>query len=194
MSLTEVWPMIDLKSISMLNMLPDNLKRDPNIKAAAQALDDKLRDLTDQIVKLPRLSRLDELNDDEADELAWQFHVDFYDPTLPIEQKRELVKNAFKFHRRKGTPAAIEELITILFGEGKVEEWFEYGGQPGRFQVITNNPAVTQERAEEFYRAVESVKRLTAKLERVILAQSEPMGLYFAGILRMGEKMTVRMV
>lgn len=186
--------MIDLKSISMLNMLPDNLKRDPNIKAAAQALDDKLRDLTDQIVKLPRLSRLDELNDDEADELAWQFHVDFYDPTLPIEQKRELVKNAFKFHRRKGTPAAIEELITILFGEGKVEEWFEYGGQPGRFQVITNNPAVTQERAEEFYRAVESVKRLTAKLERVILAQSEPMGLYFAGILRMGEKMTVRMV
>lgn len=183
--------MIDLKSISMLNMLPDNLKRDPNITAAARALDDQLRSLSDQIIKLPRFSRMDDLNDDEADELAWQFHVDFYDPSLPIEQKRQLVKNAFRFHRRKGTPAAVEDLVSILFGEGKVEEWFEYGGVPGRFQVITNNPAVTQERAQEFYRAVESVNRLSAKLERVILSQTEEIRNYTGFAIHIGEFITI---
>lgn len=184
--------MIDLKSLSMLEMLPDNLKRDPNIQAAAQALDAQLQGLSEQIMNLPRFSRLDKLTDDEADELAWQFHVDFYDAGLPIEQKRQLVKNAFLFHRRKGTPAAIEELITILFGEGKVEEWWEYGGEPGMFQVTTNNPAVTQERAQEFFRAIESVNRLSAHLERVILSQSEALDLYVGVAVHVRETILIK--
>jgi len=184
---------MDLKTVSLLDILPSSLRLDPNIVAVVGSIDTELQLLAADIDLLSRYSRLDDLTDEEADELAWQFHVDFYDPALPIEQKRQLVKNAFKFHRRKGTPAAIEELIGILFGEGRVEEWFEYGGQPGRFQVVTNNPEVTQERAQEFFRAVESVKRLTAKLERVVLAQSEDLPMYWAGILHLGEKMTVRM-
>lgn len=186
--------MIEISNVSMLDLLPPNIRRDPALKAAAKSLDGELKSITTAISKLSRYDRLDELTDVEADELAWELHVDFYDTSLPIAQKRELVKNAIRFHRRKGTPAAVEELVAILFGEGKVEEWFEYGGERGYFQVITNNPEVTQEKAQEFYRAVESVKRLSAHLERVILSQSEPMNLYFAGVLRMGEKMTVRMV
>ncbi|PCK69941.1 hypothetical protein PL1_2883 [Paenibacillus larvae subsp. larvae B-3650] len=137
---------------------------------------------------------MDELTDSEANELAYQFHVDFYDPSLPIEKKRELVKKSIPFHRRKGTPSAVEELISIIFGEGRVEEWFEYGGKPFHFRVLTNNPEVTQDKAIEFYRAVESVKRLSAHLERVILYQAEEMSLYMGCALHVGEKMTVRQV
>ncbi|GIO33731.1 hypothetical protein J2TS6_48720 [Paenibacillus albilobatus] len=184
--------MTDVKNMSLLDLLPTSIRYDPGVIAIAQALDEQIRVAVDEIYKLPLFSRLDELTDDEADELAWQFHVDFYDPALPIEQKRELVKNAFKFHRRKGTPAAIEDLITILFGEGKVEEWFEYGGVPGRFRVITNNPAVTLDRAQEFYRAVESVKRLSAHLEEVILSQTESLQLYFGTGLVVNEHIIIR--
>ncbi|MBU5672654.1 phage tail protein I [Paenibacillus brevis] len=184
--------MIDLKSLSILDMLPDNLKRDPNIAAAAKALDSSLQGLSEQIMKLPRFQRLDQLNDDEADELAWQFHVDFYDPDLPIEQKRELVKNAFLFHRRKGTPAAVEELIEILFGTGQVEEWFEYGGEPGYFRVRTTDQSATNERAQEFIRAVDSVRRLSAHLESVILEETiQANDLYFGGTLHIGEFITI---
>lgn len=186
--------MIDISKVSLMDLLPPNLRRDSTLAAIAKSLESDIESISNAISKLKRFDRLDELTDAEADELAWELHVDFYDTSLPIEQKRQLIKNAIRFHRRKGTPAAVEELIAILFGEGKVEEWFEYGGEPGYFQVITNNPEVTQERAQEFYRAVDSVKRKSAHLERVILSQSEPMNLYFAGVLRMGEKMTVRMV
>ncbi|MBB3132131.1 phage tail P2-like protein [Paenibacillus rhizosphaerae] len=184
--------MTDVRNMSLLDLLPTSIKYDPEVIAIAEALDEQVRVAVDEMYKLPLFSRLDELTDEEADELAWQFHVDFYDPTLPIEQKRELVKNAFKFHRRKGTPAAIEDLITILFGEGKVEEWFEYNGQPGRFRVITNNPAVTLERAQEFYRAIESVKRLSAHLEEVILSQTESLQLYFGTGMVVNEHIIIR--
>lgn len=184
--------MIDLKSLKMLDMLPDSLKQDPNIRAAAKALDSQLQGLTEQINKLPRFSRLDELTNDEADEMAWQFHVDFYDPDLPIEQKRELVKNAIRFHRRKGTPAAVEELISILFGTGQVEEWFEYGGRPGYYRVRTSDPAATNEKAEEFVRAIDSVKRLSAWLETVILEETIPANdLYYGQTLHIGDFITI---
>lgn len=78
--------------------------------------------------------------------------------------------------------------------EGRVEEWFEYGGNPFHFRVMTNNPEVTQDKAIEFYRAVESVKRLSARLEKVILSQTEEMSLYVGCVLHVGEKMTVRQV
>ncbi|NEZ43721.1 phage tail protein I [Paenibacillus alvei] len=186
--------MIDIKDVGLLDLLPPNLLEDDNVVASAKAIDQQLQQMTQRILKLPVMSRMDELSDEEADRLAWEFSVGFYDTTLPIEQKRELVRNAIRWHRTKGTPAAVEELVTALFGDGKVEEWWEYGGSPGYFRVITNNEAVTNERAQEFLQAVNSVKRLTAMLEKVVLTQTERMQLYFGGALHIGEKMTIRQV
>lgn len=186
--------MIDINQISMLDLLPPNLRGDPAFAAAAKALDSELQAINAEVRKLSIYDRYDEWTEEETDELAWQFHVDFYDPSLPLAQRRELVKNSIGWHRRKGTPSAVEELVATLFGEGKVEEWFEYGGDPFYFRVVTNNPEVTTARAQEFSRAVNSVKRLTARLERIVLGISEEVPLYYAGVLHMSEKMTVRMV
>ncbi|MCY7486426.1 phage tail protein I [Paenibacillus alvei] len=184
--------MINIQQVNLLDILPSNLKSDPNIVAAAQAINTELRAVTEDIRKLSIYDRFNEWTDEETDELAWQYHVDFYDPALPLEQKRELVKNAIPWHRRKGTPSAVEELISTLFGEGKVEEWWEYGGQPFCFQVVTSNPEVTQERAQEFYRAVESVKRLSAKLEQVILSQTEKLQLYHGSAILVSENILIK--
>ncbi|MGG4096214.1 phage tail protein I [Paenibacillus lautus] len=184
--------MTEISSVSMLDLLPPNLKRDPALAAAAKSIDEDLRSITAAISKLSRYDRLDELTDAEADELAWELHVDFYDTSLPLTQKRELVKNAIPFHRIKGTPAAVEDLITILFGEGKVEEWFEYGGEPGYYRVTTNNPEVTLDRAQEFYRAVASVRRLSAHLEEVILSQTESLQLYFGTGMVVNEHIIIK--
>ncbi|WP_211746411.1 phage tail protein [Paenibacillus sp. Marseille-Q4541] len=181
--------MTNIDQISVYDLLPPNAQVDPTVSAAARALDSHVQQLTQEVADLSFYRRLlkGQITDAEADERAWQEHLDYYDTSLPLEQKIQLLLNAKEFHRIKGTPAAIEDLITILFGEGKVEEWFEYGGEPGKFQVTTNNPAVTQERAQEFYRAVESVKRLTAHLERVVLSQVEEIRLYTGFVFQVGE-------
>lgn len=173
--------MTKISDISLYDLLPPSFQQDQMTAAMAQSLDGQIQELNKEIKRLDFLSRLytGDITDEEADEKAWEYHVDFYDTTLPLSQKIELLQNSRRFHQRKGTPAAIEDLITILFGEGKVEEWFEYDGQPGYFRVTTNNPEVTLDRAQDFYRAVESVKRLSAHLEEVILSQTESLQLYF---------------
>ncbi len=42
-------------------------------------------------------------------------------------------------HTFRGTPYAVEQVIQTYFGDGEVSEWFEYGGQPGMFKVVTTN-------------------------------------------------------
>lgn len=183
--------MIDIYAVSLLDLLPPNLRSDPSVSAAAEAIDGMLQETSAEIRKLDIFGRSDEWTNEETDELAWQWHVDYYDPDLPLEQKRALVLNAIPFHRRKGTPSAVEDLIAILFGEGVVEEWWEYGGDPYHFRVVTDNEDVTATRAQEFIRAVDSVKRLSAVLDSVTITQAEGMPLYFGGVIQIGETLTI---
>lgn len=187
--------MIDIHEVSMLDLLPSSLKKDPDIIAAAKTLDKQFLVTVNDVQKCIILPNIDNITDHNLlDLLAWETHLDFYDTSLSLETKRELIKKAPSFHRKKGTPAAVEELVATLFDEGKVEEWFEYGGEPYRFQVVTNNRSVTAERAEEFLKALNSVKRLSAHLERVIIQQKEEMNLYFAGVVHEGTFETIRQV
>ncbi|WP_449602463.1 phage tail protein I [Paenibacillus sp. Marseille-Q9583] len=183
--------MIDLKTISLRDILPPNLARDPAIAAAATALDFELQQTAILIERLDIFGRANEWTEEEVAELAWQFKPPYYDPDLPIEQRRELVRTAIPFYRRKGTPGAVEDLIALLFGEGRVEEWWEYGGDPYHFRVLTNNADVTTTRAHEFIRAVDAVKRLSAVLDSVTITQSEPLQLYFGGVIYFGETIRI---
>lgn len=184
--------MIDIGNIRLIDLIPPNLHEDENVRAAAEAIDAELQQVTEIMPSVAILHHIDQLSEQWVDELAYQFHVDFYDSNLPIEQKRQLVKNSLAWHKRKGTPSAVAELISTIFGDGRIEEWYQYDGKPGHFQVITNNPEVTQERAQEFYRAVESVKRLSAKLEQVILSQTEKLQLYHGSAILVSENILIK--
>lgn len=186
--------MIDLYNISILDILPDSLKQDPDMVAMAKALTPEMQLLSEEIKLCLLLKMIDHLSSELVDHLAWEMHVDFYDPDLPLEVRRLLVKNSIPQHRRKGTPAAVEELISTVFGDGRVEEWFEYGGEPYYFKVVTNNRDVTTEQALLFTRALNSVKNTRSWLEKVEISQVEDHPLYFAGILHMGDKITLRQV
>ena len=97
-------------------------------------------------------------------------------------------------HIRKGTPAAVEDLIAAVFGEGKVVEWFEYGGEPYHFKVVTNDYALANERSEEFIKALNTVKNARSWLEKIEVTQVEEMNAYFAGILYLGDKLIIEQV
>ena len=70
--------MKSIDDISLLDILPENLKRDEKVAALAKSLDAELQKLSIQ-TKLPlHLPRLNELPHEVLDELAFQYHVDFY--------------------------------------------------------------------------------------------------------------------
>lgn len=186
--------MIDIFNINLRDIMPESLKNDPDVQALCDAITPEIQAISNEIKQCILWARIDELAEKVLDLLAWQLHVDFYDLDLPIEIKRQLVRNAPRWHKRKGTPAAVEELVTAVFGEGKVLEWFEYEGEPYHFKVQTFNLSVTQEDADKFSRALNSVKNARSWFDGVEVTISDNLPIFYAGVVYAGDNLTVEQV
>ena len=175
----------DLQSVSLLDILPPNLLEDAQIYAAAKSLDDELQRVTTACREVLHLPRLDELPEAVLDLLAWQWHVDFYEPLgLDIATKRRLVKESIAWHRTKGTPAAVEKMIKATWGSASIEEWFEYGGSPGYFRVdIATEETIREEDIPIVAKAVETNKNVRSLLDAVNFQRGNSGKFFFGQVL-----------
>lgn len=158
----------EITAVSMLDILPPNLLRDEKIKTAAEAIDKELQKTADNMKWCLYINRTDDLPEKALDLLAWQWHVDFYEPLgMDIETKRRLIKNSIPWHRIKGTPAAVEQVVSAAFDTSTVKEWFEYGGKPYYFKIITEDVTTNTDTIERMKRAIKSVKNTRSWLEKI---------------------------
>lgn len=158
----------ELQHTSLLDILPPNLLRDKQIKAAAQALDAELQKITEATKEALLLPRLDELPEAVIDLLAWQWHVDFYEPSMSLETKRQLVRESIAWHRLKGTKASVEKMVQAVFRGGVVTEWFEYGGEPYHFRVdILSAPQITAENTARLLNVINASKNIRSWLDEI---------------------------
>jgi phage tail P2-like protein len=136
----------------------------------ADALDPDLQGVSFDTREALIYSRIGELPEDAIDLLAWQFHVDFYEPVgLTPEIKRGLVKTSILVHKRKGTRWAVQELCDIVFGNTAVHPWFEYNGEPYHFNVSTYANLPTAGAWEKFFHALEVTKSVRDWLDAIEL-------------------------
>jgi phage tail P2-like protein len=182
-----------IEEIDLLSLQTKVMQGDPDVQGFAAALELQFKQLAGEIGNVLIYSNIDQLPAELLDILAWQFIADWYDATSDLVTKRKAIKDALLLAQIKGTPAAVQKVIDIYFGDGQVQEWFEYGGTgvPGTFRVITSNSAVTNEKSTQFIRMLNKVKRLSAKLDSIQITEQINQDLYFAGILHMGEYMTI---
>ena len=148
--------------------LPHALTHDPKMIALAKAAADELLKVSGAVENVLIYSRIDELPEELVDVLAYDFHVDWYDFSYPLEAKRELLKSSVSVHKKMGTKYAVEKALSALFPESEVEEWFEYGGEPGHFHIVcdvTNSRIVAS--YSDIVRAVRLYKRLSAHMDEV---------------------------
>lgn len=180
-------PGASLQAVSLLDLVPSNLRADPFVKALAVAFDSEFHALVAETARLLLYAALDDQPAAVCDHLAFHLGVDFYDQAATVEAKRELIRKAIYWARIKGTPRAIERVISIVFGEGTVSEWFEYGGEPFQFRVSsTGGKFPTDERFKVFLRMIRVVKRASAILERITVLQSSAGPVSVGGVLQIG--------
>ncbi|AKL95025.1 putative phage tail protein [Clostridium aceticum] len=183
--------MIDVYNIKLIDILPPNFKNDPDILAASKALDDEFVLLIDEVKNCILLPRIDELGSELIDLLAWELHVDFYDTSLSLEKRRQLVKNSLKWHKRKGTPSAVEEVITTAFDNAWIEEWLEYGGEPYHFRIKTEALIEDAQKLNQIFKAINSVKNTRSWLDSIAIERANRLGVNLGTVTQQSIKITI---
>lgn len=180
-----------LAELELMEFLPAWMRTDKTAKALAYAVQKQLLQVIGQIQRLSVYTRIDQLPNDILDELGWQFNIPEYSSSLPIGIKRALVKSAILTHKQRGTVAAVERVVSDIFGNGYVEEWFEYGGNPYNFRVHTSNVSAGDEEAAYFESIVASSQNVRSYLESVIIESVMPMTLSWGGYMRTAESIYI---
>lgn len=156
--------MIDFYNGQITDILPFHIAEEPEVKAISYALQKGTQLLYKCAMRLYLWTDIDNQPEDVLDLMAAELRTQYYSQNLGIEAKRRLVKGTLAWYMTAGTPEAVEELITAVFGEGKVEEWFEYGGKPYCFKVITN-AALTPETHGFFITMIRRVKNTRSHMD-----------------------------
>ena len=183
--------MREIDIVSLKELLPSSIASDPDVLAAAEAIDGELRKATACIPNIVLVPRLREIADSTIIDLfAWAFHVDFYDQSMPLAKRRSLVCKSLDWHTRKGTPAAVEEVVSDVFSDATVTEWWEfdtaegagYGGRgygegpyggidhvsdPYYFRVTTSDPIEDELVITQLIEAIWSVKNTRSWLDGI---------------------------
>lgn len=155
--------------VDMRKFLPLFMRDDPSVNAMAEAVNDIMS--TADPAKLRTWDQLDKMTHEELDALADELNVLWYNAAGTLKQKREQIKTSDDVWRTLGTRQAAETVISQLFVQGKLLEWWEYeGGQPHHFMVECYDPNVlTPDGEKEFRRILELVKRKSQILDSIKL-------------------------
>lgn len=181
--------------VSLFDFIPFNFKDDKETVYIIETIDYLLKERF--IKKIPEvilLDRVDRLEEWKINELFSEFHVDYYNKNVSVEQKRELIKTSLLTHRTKGTPFALKIITDILFKNGKVMEWFDYEGEPYRFKISTQSDLKNQDDYEQTIQAIEIYKNARSWLESIIFNREDNMELYEAHIGQKRIKTVLNMI
>lgn len=124
--------------------------------------------------------------------LAWALSVDYWDPTWSEETKRAVVAESMEYHRRKGTPWAVEHaLLRAGAGSPEVIEWFDYGGSAYRFKVRIEGRIPTDADRARYYLVINGSKNVRSWLDSLINRIPVDLEYYRAMVIRYHTKLTV---
>lgn len=174
--------MISLYDSSIKDIVPDNFKSSPEVQALSYAVQRMNQKLMNYARRVCIVTAIDELPEDIVDLLAVELRAQYYTSDLSIETKRKLVASTLLWYMIAGTPAAVEELIQIVFGVGNVTEWFDYEdgpGEPGTFDIETS-ATLTPGMIEDFTSMIMKVKNTRSHLRRISIRREVETSQYVA--------------
>ena len=175
--------MINLAEVGGLyKVTPDNMK-DSRTKAFMYACDRQIGKLLGYAEKTKVWCAIGTVDKKYLDYMAAESRALLYDPSFADEVKRDLITNAQHWNTRLGTFDVLQEVINSAFPgrDSVIREWFEYGGKPYFFKIITDAD-MDEESIEEFNRMISSVKNARSRLEGFEIGRSLCQGLYQCGI------------
>lgn len=167
-----------LQEAEILKLLPAWMRDDGSVKGLAEGTDEVTRALAARIKLMSRWNQIDQLDEQTLDEMAWELNIQWYDSTAPIAVKRAVIRSSDRVYAKLGTPYAVEQIVADYFGTGEVREWYQYGGQPHHFKVLSDNPSLVNSNLDLFLKLLRTVKRRSSWLDAILICLTGEMFLY----------------
>lgn len=158
-----------LENTDFIELLPAFMKNDEACIGLSEGVNKVSSRLAQRVKLLSTWNQIDKMSSAELDLLAEELHISWYDKTAAIEVKRNIIKQSDIVHAKLGTNWAAMRVITEYFGESKIIDWYEYGGEPGHFKIQTLNQSILNTKANAFMQILEKVKRKSAHLDTLEL-------------------------
>lgn len=181
---------ITLENCNFSKLLPLWMRLEPTDKSLAESMDNMTAQLTKKIAVLSKWDDIDNLPEERLDDLAWEMNVSWYRYDATLKQKRNIIKNAKRVHRKLGTKWAMEQVLTCYFDESAILEWWQYDGEPGHFKIQTVNTATVDKDAELFLSILDDVKRYSQILDEIEVLSSSSMEVQYVIRPRTVDKIT----
>lgn len=170
-----------ISDLDFVRLLPAFMQDDETAVALSKAMNRLLGEPGKRLSTIRAWDKIDELNEAECDDLAWELDIDWYDSAgMSLEDKRATIKLAQQIKRKRGTKWAVERLISAYFGEGYVMEWDETDGTPYTFVVLTTNTNITTENYVKFVEAVKAAKNERSRIAGIFYLWQPEIGVEYA--------------
>lgn len=173
--------MINLRECEPLDIMPLALGKDAKVQAASYAIKETAAMLLDKISRASVYAGIGILPENILDLLAEEFRAQYYDISLPVEDKRKAVKKALLWYCKAGTVAAVKELTNLVWQSysAKVQEWFEYASDPYLFRIlIGTDMSIEEDLINAFFDAMWKVKNTRSHLESITFLRRADNTLY----------------
>lgn len=185
--------MQDIDHITLIDLLPPNLKYNTHSVAFSAALraafDVVLKDCQDVLL----YPVIEQLQHAPLDKLALQWGVQGYKDSLPLDNKRKLVKHGLVAKLYAGTAWVVKDKISDAFSDDAlIREWYEYGGDPYLFGIdIETSNGMDTRRLADVESLISDVKNARSHLDylRITLTHGGP--LYLGGATMTGGEITI---
>ena len=167
-----------LKDVDLVKLLPAWMQQDQSVRAIASGCNQVTKAVQARLRLLSRWNEIDRLKESELDAMAWDLNILWYDSTAPIEVKRAVIRNSDRVYAKLGTRYAVEQITADYFGGAQVREWYEYGGKPYHFKILSDNPELVNTNLSFFMGMLSIVKRRSAWLDAILICLTGEMSLY----------------
>lgn len=127
--------MTDLYHGQLTDLLQNSLRSNPDVIAISYAIQQEKQRLLRLEAKTRTLSMIDDLDEDILDVLAVELRIPYYSQGYTLENKRVIVKTAMLWFYKAGTVEGLLSALRIAHSDSDVEEWYQYGGEPGYFRI-----------------------------------------------------------
>lgn len=184
--------MIRLSEGGIAEMWKD--EKSPEMQAISYALQKAVALVIEKAEKTKCFSDIDNLDEKTLDYFAVEMRSMYYDQSLPIKKKREIIKNTINWYTYAGTPAAVSEMVNVIFGTGRVVEWFDFEDPeemiPGTFDIVTD-AEFSKDIIEQFNKTIKKSKNARSHLRKVIIEHINDANFFVAGRSILHEKISI---